>query len=119
MACLWLESKPRFEVTLRETARAAASPANISLFEKSSDNDKYGTGSLVTRERSAALERGRRRLHKLVCPHGPGKRAGGKRPPLGSDPVLEELDPGALCRARPHLLAGRDAGSASHRPHRA
>ena len=43
----------------------------------------------------------------------------GKRPAVGSDAVSQELDPGALRRARSHLLAGRDAASAPHRPHRA
>ena len=78
-----------------------------------------GTGSLVTRERSAALERWRRRLHELVCAHGSGKRSAGKRAPFGSDALSQELDPGALCRARSVLLAGRDAGSAPDRSHRA
>src|ERR1700692_47566 len=82
--------------------------------EKFSGNDKYGTGSLVTRERSAALKRWRRRLYKLVRANGPGKRA-----PFGSDAVSQELDPGPLRRARSHLLAGRDAGSAPDRSHRA
>ena len=33
----------------------------------------------------------------------------GKRPSVGSDPLSQELDPGALRRPRSHLLAGRDA----------
>src|SRR6202166_4192249 len=93
--------------------------SNITPSEKSSGNDKYGTGSLVTREGSAALERWRRRLYELVRAHGPGKRPAGKRAPFGSDAVSQELDPGALRRARSHLLAGRDAGSAPDRSHRA
>ena len=52
----------------------AISPANITLSEKYSDNDKYGTGSLVTRKRPVALERGRGRLYKLVCANGPRRR---------------------------------------------
>src|SRR5258706_596936 len=92
---------------------------NITPSEKSLGNDKYRTGSLVPREGSAALERWRRRLFKLVCAHGPRSRAAGERASFGSDAFSQELDPGALCRARPHLLAGRDAGSASDRPHRA
>src|SRR6186713_1656156 len=83
-------------------------------------NDEHiGTGSLVTREEPSALERGRRRLYELVCPHGSGRRAGGERAALGSDALPEELDPGPLCRARAVVLAGRDARSASHRSHRA
>src|ERR1700719_3740609 len=87
--------------------------------EKSSDNDKYGTGSLVAREGQVAHECWRRRLYKLVRTHGSGKRSAGKRPPFGSHTVSQELDSGALCRARAFLLAGRDAGSAPDRPHRA
>src|SRR5258707_15481907 len=108
-----------FEVAPRGKTRTAVSPGNITLSEKSSGNDKYGTGSLVTREGAAALERRRRRLYKLVCAHGPRRRPTGKRPPLGSDAVSQELDPGPLRRAGSHLLAGRDAGSAPGRPHRA
>src|SRR6266853_1699697 len=80
----------------RKIRTAAAS--NITLSEKSSGNDKYGTGSLVTREGAAALERGRGRLYKLVRAHGPGKPPARKRPPFGSDAVSQELDPGALRR---------------------
>ena len=109
-AGLWLKTKPARGHAARQTRAALAS--NITLSEKSSGNDKYGTGSLVTREGAAALERGRRRLHKLVRAHGPGKRPAAKRPPFGSDAVSQELDPGALRRTRSHLLAGRDAGSA-------
>src|SRR6267154_196589 len=115
-AGLWLKTKPARGHAARQTRAALAS--NITLSEKSSGNDKYGTGSLVTREGAAALERGRRRLYKLVRAHGPGKRPAGKRPPFGSDAVSQELDPGALRRARSHLLAGRDARSAPDRPHR-
>ena len=117
-AGLWLETKPRLRSRRAEVPHGSFT-GNITPSEKSSDNDKYGTGSLVTREGSAALERRRRRLYKLVCAHGPGKRPAGKRPPFGSDAVSQELDPGALCRARSDLLAGRDAGSAPDRPHRA
>ena len=107
------------EVTPCGNPRTAAFARNITPSEKSSDNDKYGTGSLVTREGSAALERRRRRLHELVRADGPGERAGRKRPPFGADAVSQELDPGALRRTRSDLLAGRDAGSAPDRPHRA
>src|SRR5712672_23576 len=116
-AGLWLKTKPASGHAVRKIRTVVAS--NITLSEKSSGNDKYGTGSLVTREGAAALERGRRRLYKLVRAHGPGKRPAGKRPPFGSDAVSQELDPGALRRTRSHLLAGRDAGSAPDRPHRA
>src|SRR5258708_29496811 len=116
-AGLWLKTKTARGHAARQARTALAS--NITLSEKSSGNDKYGTGSLVTREGAAALERGRRRLHKLVRAHGPGKRPAAKRPPFGSDAVSQELDPGALRRTRSHLLAGRDAGSAPDRPHRA
>src|SRR6266404_2358770 len=116
-AGLWLKTKPASGHAARKIRTAAAS--NITLSEKSSGNDKYGTGSLVTREGAAALERGRRRLYKLVRAHGPGERPAAKRPPFGSDAVSQELDPGALRRAGSHLLAGRDARSASDRPHRA
>src|SRR5437879_9818953 len=109
-AGLWLKTKPASGHAARKIRTAAAS--NITLSEKSSGNDKYGTGSLVTREGSAALERGRRRLYELVCTNGSGERPARKRPPFGSDAVSQELDPGALCRARSHLLASRDAGSA-------
>src|ERR1700722_3374465 len=84
--------------------------------EKSSGNEQYGTGSLVTREGSAALDRRRRCLYELVRAHGSGKRPAGKRPPFGSDAISQELDPGALCRACADLLAGRNAASASDRP---
>src|SRR5258706_16152828 len=110
--------KPRLRSRRAENLRGDFT-SSITPSEKSSGNDKYGTGSLVTREGSAALERGRRRLYELVCTNGPGKRPAGKRPPLGSDAVSQELDPGALCRTGSHLLAGRDAGSAPGRPHRA
>src|SRR6267378_6012117 len=121
------EDETRLEVAPRATP-AWHFAGNITLSEKSSGNDKHRTGSLVTRQRHrtgplvtregpAALERGRRRLFKLVRADGPRKRAAGKRPSLGSDPVSQELDSGALCRACPDLLAGRDAGSASGRPH--
>src|SRR6202051_4935988 len=93
--------------------------SKITPSEKFSGNDKYGTGSLVARERSAALKRWRRRLYKLVRANGPRKRPAGKRAPFGSDAVSQELDPGALRRARSHLLAGRNAASAPDRPHRA
>src|SRR5882672_8003318 len=110
------------EKASREVARTAESRArftgNITLSEKSSGNGKYRTGSLVTREGPAALERRRGRLHKLVRTDGPGKRAAGERAAVGSDPIPQELDPGTLRRARSHLLAGRDAGSAPDRPHR-
>src|ERR1700674_3825508 len=99
--------------------RAAFFTGNVTPLEESSNNDKYGTGPLVTREGSAAFERRGRRLHKLVCAYGPGKRPAGKRPPFGSNAVSQELDPGALRRARSDLLAGRDAGSAPDRPQRA
>src|SRR5258705_444009 len=108
------EDETRLEVAPRGTP-AWHFAGNITLSEKSSGNDKHRTGSLVTRQRHrtgplvtregpAALERGRRRLFKLVRADGPRKRAAGKRPSLGSDPVSQELDPGALCRARSHLL---------------
>src|SRR5260370_11599699 len=116
-AGLWLKTKTARGHAARQTRTALA--GNITLSEKSSGNDKYGTGSLVTREGAAALERRRRRLYKLVCAHGPRRRPAGKRPPLGSDAVSQELDPGPLRRACSHLLAGRDAGSAPDRPHRA
>src|ERR1700719_1201707 len=99
--------------------RTAFFTGNVTPLEESSNNDKYGTGSLVTREGAAAFERGGRRLYKLVRAHGPGKRPTGKRPPFGSDALSQELDPGALRRARSHLLAGRNAASAPDRPHRA
>src|ERR1700688_140591 len=107
----------------RVRSRRAENPrgdftSNITPSEKSSGNDKYGAGSLVTREGSAALERGRRRLYELVRADGPGKRAAGKRPPFGADAVSQELDPGALRRARSHLLASRDARSTPDRSHR-
>ncbi len=122
------EDETRLEVAPRGTP-AWHFAGNITLSEKSSGNDKHRTGSLVTRQRHrtgplvtregpAALERGRRRLFKLVRADGPRKRAAGKRPSLGSDPVSQELDPGALCRARSHLLAGGNAASAPDRPHR-
>src|SRR5260370_27877886 len=116
-AGLWLKTKPASGHAARKIRAALAS--NITLSEKSSGNDKYGTGSLVTGEGAAALERGRRRLYKLVRAHGPGKRPAAKRPPFGSDAVSQELDPGALRRTRSHLLAGRDAGLSPNRPHRA
>src|SRR5258708_6275040 len=78
----------------------------ITQSEKSLENDKHGTGSLVAREGSAAFERGGRCLYELVRADGSGKRAAGKRAAVGPDAVSQELDPGALCRARPDLLAG-------------
>src|SRR3569623_3376018 len=89
------------------------SPRNLISQKKFSDDDN-GTGSLVTREGSAALERWRRRLHELVCTHGSGRRAGRERAALGADALPEELDPGPLCRARAVVLAGRDARSAPY-----
>src|SRR3984885_1875033 len=90
------------------------------LKEKFSGNDKYRTGNekhrtgpLVTCERKVAFNRGRRRLHELVCPDGSGKRAGRKRASFGSDALPQELDSGALCGTRSVLLAGRDARSPS------
>src|SRR5665213_3348737 len=97
----------------------ASSPRHLTLSEKFSGNDKYRTGSLVAREGPAALERRRGRLYKLVCANGPRKRRAGKRPSFGADPVPQELDPGALCRTRSHLLAGGDARGAPDRPYRA
>src|SRR5438309_11589725 len=91
----------------------------ITHSEKFSGNDKYGTRSMVAREGAVADECRRGRLYELVCAHGSGGRAGRKRASVGSDPVPQELDPGALRRPRPDLLAGRDAGSAPDRPHRA
>src|SRR5258705_10411946 len=102
--------KPRLRSRRAENLRGDFT-SNITLSEKSSGNDKYGTGSLVTREGAAALERGRRRLYKLVRAHGPGERPAGKRPPFGSDAFSQELDPSPLRRARSHLLPGRDPGS--------
>src|SRR4029450_13918189 len=87
-------------------------PNTITHSEKFSGNDKYGTGSLVAGEGTVADECGRGRLYELVCAHGPGRGAGGKRASVGADPVPQELDPGALRRPGPDLLAGRDAGSA-------
>src|ERR1700688_5017022 len=113
------EDAASLEVAPARQTCTAFSQGNLTLSKKFSDNDKYGTGSLVTRERPAAHERRRGRLYELVRAHGPGKRRAGKRPPFGSDPVPQELDSGALCRTRSHLLAGRDAGSAPDRPHRA
>src|SRR2546430_1870119 len=77
------------------------------FFGKVWDNDKFGTGSLVAGQRSFAVERRRRRLFKLVRQDGPRERAARKRAPVGADDVSQELDPGALCRARAHLLRGR------------
>src|SRR5260221_11767187 len=114
-AGLWLKTKTARGHAARQTRTALAS--NITLSEKSSGNDKYGTGSLVTREGAAALERGRRRLHKLVRAHGPGKRPAAKRPPFGSDAVSQEMDPGALPPTGSNLLAVRIAASVPDRPH--
>src|SRR6185369_17953064 len=102
----------RFEVTSGRKPARRFRINTITLSEKFSGNDKYGTGSLVAREGTLADNRRRRRLHELVCAHGPGRRAGRKRASVGSDPIPQELDPGALRRSRSHLLAGRDAGSA-------
>src|ERR1700709_2887247 len=88
------------------STRPAVSPSTFTPFEKSSGNDKYRTRSLVTCEGPTAPDRRGRRLHKLVRADGPGKRAAGERAAVGSDPVPQELDPGALRRAGSHLLAG-------------
>ena len=59
---------------------------------KSPGYDKYGTGSLVACKRQVAVERWRRRLHKLVRAHGPRGRSAGKNA-LGVmrlDPALEK-----------------------------
>src|SRR5215213_136102 len=87
-------------------------------FGKEFNDDKYGTGSLVTREGTAALERRRRRLYELVRSNGPGRRRAGKRAAFCSDPISQKLDSGTLRRTRSHLLAGRDARSAPDRSHR-
>src|SRR5215212_156890 len=87
-------------------------------FGKEFNDDKYGTGSLVTREGTAALERRRRRLYELVRSNGPGRRRAGKRAAFGADPLPQKLDPGTLRRARSHLLAGRVARSAPDRSDR-
>src|SRR6266404_1722979 len=102
------------EVAPRAAKTRTAIPSNPTLLLQKSplDHDKPGTRSLVARERSFAFERRRRRLYELVCANGLGKR-----PSFGSDAVPQELDPGALCRARSLLLAGRDARSAPDRPH--
>src|ERR1700739_2454027 len=98
------------DVALLEVAgcgasRTAVSPSPLSPSEKSSGYEQYGTGSLVTRQGSPALDRWRRRLYELVCAHGSGERPVGKRPSFGSDTISQELDPGALRRARALLLA--------------
>src|ERR1700733_14120261 len=113
--------KFRFRSPLRSVPHGNFTITIKTPSEKSSGNEQYGTGSLVTREGSAALDRRRRRLYELVCTHGSGKRPAGKRPSFGPDTISQELDPGALRRTRSLLLAGRDAGSApdrSHRPYR-
>src|SRR4029077_17950905 len=85
--------------------------ATTPLFrEKFWGNDKHSTGSLVAGKGTVADERRRGRLNKLVRAHGSGRRAGGKRSPVGTDPVPQELDPGPLRRSRAVLLAGRNAG---------
>src|SRR5712664_365856 len=89
----------------QETCTGDLKPTSLVL-EKFSGNDKFGTGSLVPRQRSSAFDRGRGRLHKLVRAHGPGGRAARERSPFGSNPVPQELDSGALCRACAVLLAG-------------
>src|SRR5882757_11295448 len=93
-----------FEVTLCKTP-VGRNPArrfhrNITLSEKLSGNDEYGTGSLVAGEGAVADDSRRGRLYELVCAHGSGRRAGRKRPSVGADPVPQELDPGALRRSR-------------------
>ena len=111
------ETKPRSRSRRARNARTAVHRTHHS-FGKVTGNDKHGTGTLVTRERSAALDRRRRRLHELVRADGSRGRAGRERPPVGADPFSQELDPGPLCRARAVVLAGRDARSASDRSHR-
>src|SRR4051812_9923894 len=89
------KTKPRLR-SPRAATPSRRSPINFQFaFGKVVENDKYGTGSLVAREEPAALERRRRRLHKLVRANGPRKRPAGKRPPFGSDAISQELDPGA------------------------
>ena len=107
------------EVAPRERNPHGLRKGQSLVLEKSQSNDKYGTGSLVTRKGSAAFERRRGCLYKLVRANGPGKRAGRKRAAVGADALSQELDPGALRRARADLLAGRNARSAPGRPHRA
>src|SRR5579883_3284081 len=68
--------------------------------EELSGNDKFGTRTLDPREGSAAVDCRRRRLHLLVCAHGPRGRAGRERSPVRADAFSQELDSGPLCRAR-------------------
>src|SRR4249920_1031916 len=75
-------------------------------FREVLSNDKYGTGSLVARERQVAFERGGGCLYELVCTHGSGGCSERERSPVRSHALSQELDPGALCRARSFLLAG-------------
>src|ERR1700720_1503739 len=101
-AGLWLKRK--LEASPVRDPRMAVFTFNKTLSEKSSGNDKYRTGSLVARERQVAV----------ACW---GKRSAGNRPSFGSHTLSQELDSGALRRARSFLLAGRDAGGAPGRPH--
>src|ERR1700759_425627 len=56
-AGLWLETMPRLRSHRAELRTAFSSTHQLLFAEKSSDNVKYGTGSLVTREGSTAHER--------------------------------------------------------------
>src|SRR3954453_17292889 len=108
--------EPPLEVSLRHTSFMDACPGDHPtplLNSKSCDcHDKFGTGTLVSREGSAALDRRRGRLYELVCANGPRSRPARKRSSVGADAFPEELDPGALRRARAVVLAGRDTGRA-------
>ena len=119
-ADLCLETKPRSRSRLRgNPARRFRQSQQLLFSEKFSGNDKYGTGSLVAREGSVALRASAKtsiragsrgwiwkacRRKASTCRFRPGSsRAGSRR-----------ITPIACC-----LLAGRDAGSAPDRPHRA
>jgi hypothetical protein len=51
------EDEASLEVAPWQETCTAVSQGNLTLSEKLSDNDEYGTGSLVTREGQTALER--------------------------------------------------------------
>ena len=103
---------------LAASCRQAGQPESVSTIQsdREEENVERGSGELVTGEGAPARRSRRRRLFELVCAHGPGSDRGGHRAPVGADPLPQELDPIALCRAGAGLLAG---GTDASRPHRA
>src|SRR5205085_2078719 len=70
-------------------------------------NDRPGSGALAESEGKASRRSRRGYFPKLVCPHGSRTDRGQHGPPLGADPLPQELDSVALHRPGAGLLAGR------------